>query len=256
MDPVIPHYPDMAAKVAVVTGGFRGIGAATCRLLAASGARVGVNGRDATAITTVVDGIRSSGGQALGIAANVTDFAAIERMRQQVEHEFGPVDVLIAFAGGHGEPLSLEQITEEHWRFVLDANLTATFLTVKSFLPGMLARRKGSIVTMASTAGRLPGGAFMAYAVAKAGIAMLTRYLAREVAPHGVRVNCVAPGAVRTDRLRRMPEAVQQQVAALHPLGRLGAPEDVALATLFLASDSSSWITGVTVDVAGGRVML
>jgi 3-oxoacyl-[acyl-carrier protein] reductase len=124
----------------------------------------------------------------------------------------------------------------------------------------MIERRGGSIITMASTAGRLPGtpsaGASAAYHAAKAGVLMLTRRVANEVAQYAVRVNCLSPAAILTDRLIRAPEAVRQQVAAFHPLQRIGLPEDVALAALFLASDASSWITGVTLDVAGGMVMM
>jgi 3-oxoacyl-[acyl-carrier protein] reductase len=121
----------------------------------------------------------------------------------------------------------------------------------------MIERRSGSIVTMASTAGRLPSQAPVPYSAAKAGILMFSRNLANEVAKFGIRVNSIAPGAVLTERTRSfMSEAQQREVAALHPLGRLGSPEDIALATLFLMSESSSWITGITLDVAGGRVML
>jgi len=228
-------------KVVLVTGGSRGIGATTCRLLAANGVKTVVNGRDEAAINDVIEDIRADDGQAIGIAADVPDFKAIERMRQQAEQEFGPVDILIAFAGGsQNQPEPTEQLTEEVWRSTIDNNLTATFLTVKSFLPGMIERRRGAIVTMASAAARLPSAGPVAYAAAKAGIVLFSRHVASEVAKHGVRVNCVAPAAILTDRLRRMPETVQQQVAALHPLGRLGMPEDVALATIFLVSDSSS----------------
>lgn len=251
-----PTYPDLAGKVAVVTGGSRGIGAATSRLLATNGAKIVVNGRDEAAIEAVVGDIRSVGGQAIGIAADATDFGAIERMRQQMERDLGPVDILVAFAGGQGQPKPTEQVTEKEWRFVIDTNLTATFLTVRSFLPGMIERRRGAIVTMSSTAGRLPGGSSAAYAAAKAGIVMFSRHLAQEVAHKNIRVNCVAPGAILTDRLSQAPEHVRQQVAALHPLGRLGMPDDVALATLFLVSASASWLTGVTLDISGGRVML
>jgi 3-oxoacyl-[acyl-carrier protein] reductase len=122
----------------------------------------------------------------------------------------------------------------------------------------MIARRRGVIVTMASSAARTPARSNAAYAAAKAGVVMLSRHLANEVGRHGIRVNCVAPGAILTPggALARAPEDIQQQVAESHPLGRWGTPEDVALATLFLASDSSSWLTGLTVDIAGGKVML
>jgi 3-oxoacyl-[acyl-carrier protein] reductase len=255
---LLPSYPDLAGKVALITGSSHGIGAATCRLLAANGARVAVNGRDQAAIDTVIAGIQAAGGQATGVVADCTDFAAIEQMRQRVEQAFGPVDILGAFVGSGGASTPTAQFSPEDWAATLNSNLTATFLTVRSFLPGMLERRRGAIITMASTAGRLPGGATAAYAAAKAGVVMFTRHVAKEVAPEGVRLNCIAPSAVLTERhpLRQAPEERRQEVAAGFPLRRLGMPDDIALAALFLASDSSSWITGVTLDVAGGRVML
>jgi 3-oxoacyl-[acyl-carrier protein] reductase len=254
----IPTYPDLAGKVAVVTGGSRGIGAATCRMLAANRARVVVSGRDQRAIDQVVTGIVEAGGQAIGVSADCTRFEAVERLRQQTEREYGPADILVAFAGGFGRYTPAHLISEEEWREVIDANLTSTFLTVKSFLPGMIERRRGAIVTMASNAARfLDILTTASYAASKAGIAMFTRHVAKEVGPYGVRVNCVAPATVLSERVRRiMPEERQQEVARMAPLGRLGTPEDVALATLFFVSDSSSWLTGVTLDVAGGRIML
>ncbi len=257
MAPSIPTYPDLTGKVAVVTGGSGGIGAATCRLLAANGVKVAVNGRDEAKIDAVVDAIRAAGGEAVGVAADCTDLAAIERMRRQVEQELGPSAVVAAFAGGgRARPGPVAQTTEEEWHSTVDDNLTATFLTLKSFLPGMIERGGGSIVTMASSAARFPTGAPAPYAAAKAGVIMLTRHVASEVGSHGVRVNCLAPHTVLTEHVQRlMPEEQKRQMAAELPLRRLGIPEDVALATLFLASDSSSWITGVTVDVAGGKVI-
>lgn len=254
----IPTYPDLAGKVTVVTGGSGGIGAATCRLLAVNGVKVVVNGRDEAKIGAVVGGIQADDGQAIGVAADVTDFATIERMRERVEEELGPVDVLAAFAASGGPPPGpTAQITEEEWRSAIDGNLTSTFLTLKSFLPGMIKRGGGSIVTMASSAGRAPTPAPTAYAAAKAGVVMLSRQVANEVGNHGVRVNCLAPDTILTERTQRfMTEDQQQQWAAMFPLGRMGMPEDVALATLFLASESSSWLTGITLDVAGGKIML
>jgi 3-oxoacyl-[acyl-carrier protein] reductase len=254
----IPTYPDLAGKVAVVTGGSGGIGAATCRLLAANGARVAVHGRDKGRIRAVVDEVGSGGGEAVGVAAEITDFAAIEDMRRQVEEELGPVEVLAAFAAGGGPlPGPTAEITQDEWRSAIDGNLTSTFLTLKSFLPGMIERGGGSIVTMASSAGRVPTQAPVAYSAAKAGVVMLSRQVAAEVGAHGVRVNCLAPDSILTERTRSyMTEDQVRQWAEAFPLGRMGTPEDVALATLFLASESSSWLTGVTLDVAGGKVML
>jgi 3-oxoacyl-[acyl-carrier protein] reductase len=254
----IPAYPDLAGKVAVVTGGSGGIGAATCRLLAANGARVAVHGRDEARIAAVVDEIASNGGRATGISAEVTDFSAIDRMRQEVERELGPVEVLAVFAASGGPlPGPTARITEEEWRSAIDGNLTSVFLTLKSFLPGMVERKSGSIVTMASSAGRVPTQAPTAYAAAKAGVVMLSRQVAEEVGQDGVRVNCLAPDSILTERTRSyMTEDQVRQWTAAFPLGRMGTPKDVALATLFLASDSSSWLTGVTLDVAGGKIML
>jgi 3-oxoacyl-[acyl-carrier protein] reductase len=253
----IPTYPDLAGKVAVVTGGSGGIGAATCRLLAANGAGVGVNGRNEDAIGAVVARIRDRGGRALGVAGDVTDYAAVEEIRGRVEGEFGPTDLLFAFAGGgKARPGPTAGISEDDWHSSVDGSLTATFLTIKSFLTGMIERGGGSIVTMASSAARFPTGAPAPYTAAKAGVVMLTRQIASEAGEHGVRVNCLAPHTILTERIRGvMPEDRQRQIEAEIPLGRLGTPEDVGLAALFLASDASSWITGITLDVSGGRTM-
>jgi 3-oxoacyl-[acyl-carrier protein] reductase len=255
----VPIYPDLAGKVAVVTGGSGGIGAATCRLLAANGARVAVNGRDQARIQAVVDAIGASGGEAIGVTGDCTNLAAVERLRQQVEQDLGPAEVLAAFVGsGRARPGPVANVPEEDWQSTVDGSLTATFLTLKSFLPGMIQRGRGAIVTMASSAARLPGlGAPAPYVAAKAGVVMLTRQVASEVGRHGVRVNCLAPHTILTEQIQRVaPEEWREKMAAAIPLGRLGTPEDVALAAVFLASDSAAWLTGVTLDVAGGYVMI
>jgi 3-oxoacyl-[acyl-carrier protein] reductase len=255
----LPIYRDLAGKVAVVTGGSGGIGAATCQLLAANGAKVAVNGRNQARIDTVVERIRADGGQALGLAADCTDPAAVERLRHEVEERLGPAEVLAAFVGGgQALPGPVADIKEEDWRSTVDGTLTATFLTLKHFLPGMMQRGQGSVVTMASSAARLPGlGAPAPYVAAKAAVVMLTRQVASEAARHRVRVNCLAPHTVLTEQVQqRAPAEWLQKMTAAIPLGRLGTPEDVALAALFLASDSAAWLTGVTLDVTGGYVMI
>jgi 3-oxoacyl-[acyl-carrier protein] reductase len=254
----LPIYPDLAGKVAVVTGGSGGIGAVTSRLLAANGAKVAVNGRDPAKIQAVVNAVRAAGGQAVGVAADCTDPAGVERLRQQVEQELGPAEVLAAFVGaGRARPGPVAEVPEQDWHSTVDGILTATFLTLKSFLPGMIQRGRGAIVTMASSAARLPGlGAPAPYVAAKAGVVMLTREVASQVGRHGVRVNCLAPHTILTEQIQqRAPEEWRQKMAAAIPLGRLGTAEDVALAALFLASGSAAWLTGVTLDVAGGYVM-
>ena len=251
------RYPDLAGRVALVTGGSRGIGAATCRLLAANGVRVAVNGRDRAAVDAVVADIRAAGGSAEPAVGDVTDEDAVHDIRDRAERALGPVSILAAFAGGQGAPVPTTQLTAQRWRAVLESDLTSVFLTVAAVLPGMVEREAGSIITMSSSAGRQAGGANAGYAVAKAGVAMFARHLAKEVAPHHVRVNCLAPSAVLNEKMQQFMTGEQiAGLAAGFPLGRIGRPVDVAQAAAFLASDASSWITGVTLDLAGGRVIV
>ena len=253
-----PIYPDLAGKVAVVTGGSKGIGAATCRVLAANGVNVAVVARNQPAVNRVASSLMGNGSRSIGISADMLNPEDVERVRHQVEDELGPPDILLAFAGGFGRTTPICDITLEEWNFVIESNLTATFLTCKTFLPGMIERKRGSIVTMASNAGRLLDITLTAsYAAAKAAIVMFTRHVAKEVGQHGVRINCVAPATTLTERVQSImsPERIQE-LAKLAPLKRIGMPDDTALATLFLVSESASWLTGVTIDVAGGRIMI
>jgi 3-oxoacyl-[acyl-carrier protein] reductase len=254
----VASYPDLAGKVAVVTGGSKGIGAATSRLLGRNGVRVAVGGRDQTSIDSVVAQIEEDGGEARGYSADITDLAAIEALRADVEADLGPTDILVSFAGGFLGIKPLWEIEEDEWRSIIDSNLTSTFLTLKAFLPGMIKRRSGAIVTMASNAGRLLDMRVTAsYAASKAGIAMLTRHAALEAGEFGVRVNCVAPATTLTARVERnLPPERLETLAQMAPLRRLGTPDDTAQAAVFLASDAAGWLTGVTLDVAGGRTML
>lgn len=253
-----PTYHDLAGKTAFVTGASKGIGRVTCRMLAENGARVAVVARGAAEVDATVEELHASGAEAIGTTADCTSWGQIEAARRRTEQELGPVDVLIPFAGGFGARTPVQEITEDEWRFVLESNMTSTFLTVKSFLPGMIERRRGAIVTMASNAGRFLDITLTAsYAAAKAGIAMFTRHVAKEVGQYGVRANVVAPATIATDRVKGvMDEQMLTWIAGMAPLGRIGQPEDAALATLFLASDASSWLTGITIDVTGGRIML
>jgi 3-oxoacyl-[acyl-carrier protein] reductase len=245
-------------KVVLVTGSSRGIGAAIARLFARHGAKVAVHGRDARALAAVRSEIERAGGTATQVVADVTKFAEIEAMRRQVEHDFGPIDVLVANAGGSFTmPGPLEQIDEDGWHASVDGNLTATFLTIKSILPGMKDRKAGTIITMSSVAGHRPHPRSpIPYAAAKAGIEILTKDLAAQVGPYGIRVNCIAPETILTERNKqRIPEEQKQALVDMHPLRRLGTPEDVAQAALFLVSEESTWITGIVFDVAGGAVI-
>lgn len=250
-------YRDLAGKVAVVTGGSRGIGAATARSLAANGSAVAVVGRDQAAIDATVGDILADGCTALGVAADCTVESDLATLRQKVSDDLGPVDILVAFAGGYGMPVPTDAETAEHWREVIESDLTSTFLTVSAFLPAMIARRSGVIITMSSAAARQAAKSSAAYAAAKSGVIAFSRHLAGEFAKDGIRVNCVAPSAIENDHMRSwVPEEQRKELAAAFPLSRLGQPEDVAAATLFLVSSASSWITGVTLDIAGGKIML
>jgi 3-oxoacyl-[acyl-carrier protein] reductase len=230
-------------KIALVTGSSRGIGAAIAALFAREGAKVALHGRDTQALSAMLADITQAGGEAIDVT----------------EREFGPIDILVANAGGSfTTPGPIEQTSEEEWRASVDGNLTATFLTIKSFLPGMKERRSGTIITMSSAAARRPHPKSpIAYAAAKAGIEILTQDLAGQVGPYGIRANCIAPETILTERNKgRIPSAQQEDLIELHPIKRLGTPEDVAHAALYLASDDATWIAGIILDVAGGAVMI
>jgi 3-oxoacyl-[acyl-carrier protein] reductase len=246
-------------QVALVTGSSRGIGAAIAKLYARHGAKVVVHGRDGAALSSVRKEIELAGGRAMQVSGDVTSFRDIEAARLQIEGEFGAVDILVANAGGSLTPPGpLEDTSEEGWRASVDGNLTATFLTIKSFLPGMKERRRGSIITISSAAGRRPNPRSpIPYSVAKAGIELMSQDIAVQAGPYGIRVNCIAPETILTERNReRIPKEQLASLVDAHPLKRLGTPEDVAQAAVFFASGEAGWITGVVLDVAGGAVMV
>jgi 3-oxoacyl-[acyl-carrier protein] reductase len=250
-------YADLAGKVAIVTGGSRGIGAATAMALGNNRAHVVVVGRDQAAIDATVRVMHSAGGTARGVAADCTIDADLARLSDQVESEFGRVDILVAFAGGNGMPVPTDKESGDHWREVIQTDLNSCFLTVSASLPSMVSRRAGVILTMASAAARQAAKSSAAYAAAKAGVIAFTRHIAGEFGPTGIRANCVAPTAVENDKMRSWVSQDQREaLGASFPLGRIGQPADVAAAALFLSSDVSSWITGVTLDIAGGKIMI
>jgi 3-oxoacyl-[acyl-carrier protein] reductase len=245
-------------KIALVTGSSRGIGAAIANTFAREGAKVVLHGRDRAALSSVRGRIQDAGGTAVILTGDVTRFSELESIRNQTEQQLGSIDILVANAGGSfTRPGPLEEISEERWRASIEGNLTATFLTIKSVLPGMKERRAGNIITISSAAARRPHPQSpIPYAAAKAGIQMLTQHLAAQLGPFGIRVNCIAPETILTERNdQQIPVAQKQALVDIHPIKRLGTPDDVADAAVFLASDQSAWITGLIMDVSGGAVV-
>ena len=244
----------------MVTGGSKGIGAECARMLAANGVKVGVVARSREAIDARRRG--AAGNRRRG-CRDLRRLHVGQRARRGARGESrpssGPIDILLPFAGGFGAFTPIEELGEEEWRRVIEDNLTSTYLTVRAVLPTMVDRGEGAIVTMASNGGRYLDKLLTAsYAASKAGVVQFTRHIAMELGPQGHprqldRARHGHLGADRGDHGRRRP---RQKVAAMAPLGRIGTPADCALAVLFLVSDSSAWLTGVTLDIAGGRVML
>ena len=177
----------------------------------------------------------------------------MRRLADTVNDRLGAVDILAAFAGGNGMPVPTVEETPGHWREVIDTDLTSTFLTVSAFLRPMVERRRGSIVTMSSAAGRQPARSNAAYAAAKAGVINYTKTAALELAPHGIRVNALAPDITLTEGIMQVaPPGSEERFGLTVPMGRAGHVDEMAGAAVFLASDMSSYITGQTIHVDGG----
>ena len=246
----------VSGRVALVTGGSRGIGRSISEQLAAAGARVAVNYRsDHDAAASTVGAIQSAGGTAAAFAADVSVDDEVERLVQDVTEELGPVDLLVNNAGifdyaGH------QETTAELWRQTIDVNLTSAFLVSGAVKDGMIERGYGRIVNVASIAALRPRPKSIAYAASKAGMIGLTRSLAEAVAPDGVRVNAVAPGLIKTDILTDVDQSVLDGLVEATPMKRIGQPEDIAGVVVFLLGDDSNFMTGQTLVASGGRVTL
>jgi 3-oxoacyl-[acyl-carrier protein] reductase len=239
-------------RTALVTGSSRGIGAATAERLAAEGAAVVVNyaGR-ADAAADVVARITEAGGEAIAIQGDVRDTASAAALVESTLSRYGRLDILVNNAGITRDGL-LVRMSDDDWSDVLDTNLSGAFRTTRVAARHMMKARGGSIINVASVVG-LTGNAGQAnYAAAKAGLVGMTKAVARELAPRGVRVNAVAPGFIATDMTEAMPAAAREAASGLIALGRLGSPADVAAAIAFLASDDASYITGQVIVVDGG----
>lgn len=248
----------LKGRVALVTGAGQGLGEASARRLAAEGATVAVVDVDGGLAEGVARDIQAAGHQAFALTVDVTDGAAVQSMADAVGRRAGHPEILVNNAGGFQKVKTLLEIDEEEWDAILALNLKSVYLCSRAILPGMVARRWGRIINLASAAARsLTNLSATHYAAAKAGILGFTRHLAYEVGQHGITVNAVAPGTTLTARVRRVraPED-QARIASLIPLGRMGRPEDTAAAVAFLASEDAGYITGATLDVNGGKVMM
>jgi len=254
----IPEAPGrLAGKVALVTGGGSGIGRACCERFAREGARVAVADWRRDAAEETAASIRDAGGEAVATGGDVAVAADAERMVADAVAAFGRLDVLLANAGGELVADVLET-DEAQWDRVLGTNLKGCFLCAKAALPHLIRAGGGSIVLTASQLAFVGAERFAAYAASKGGVLNLARAMALDCARHGVRVNALCPGAVETPLLLRQfegqdgPQGSLADLAALHPLGRLGRPEEIANAALFLASDEASFVTGSALVVDGG----
>lgn len=253
------NYMELTGKVALVTGASSGIGAATATVMADLGAQVAIGYfQNQAGADQVLQAILATGGKAIAIRADVRQAAEVRTMLERVTGELGPIDILVNNAGSLVKRLPLLEITEETYEDVMDLNLKSAVLCSQGVVPSMVARKQGTIINIASIAGRNGGGPGAGlYSSAKGALITLTKSMARELAPHGVRVNAVAPGVIDTPfhEVFSTPEMLANFVKGI-PLGRVGTAMECAKVIAFLASDASGFVIGETVEVNGGQLML
>jgi 3-oxoacyl-[acyl-carrier protein] reductase len=242
---------DLTGRTALVTGSTRGIGRAIAETLANAGARVAVVGRDQGKAAEAADKV---GNGARGFACDVGDPASIVALIESVEKAYGQIDILVNNAGLTRDNI-LFRIKDEDWDTVLDANLRGAFIAIRAASRGMIKRRWGRIINIASVVGITGNKGQANYAASKAGLIGLTKSVAKELGSRNVLVNAVAPGFIDTDMTAAMPPEARASLSGQIPLERLGSPQDVAGVVAFLASEHASYITGQTVVVDGGMVM-
>ncbi len=247
---------DLTGKAALVTGGSRGIGRACCELLARAGARVAVNYRlERPWADLVVQRIVENGGEAFASCADIARADECEMLVDETVERFGRLDIVVNNAAIWREA-QIDEMSDGEWSEMLNVNLTGTFQVTRAAVPPLKRNGGGSIVNLASTAGQRGEALHSHYAATKGAVISLTKSLAVELAPHGIRVNAVAPGWVETDMTQRALEgAAGDRIRESIPLGRVGRPEEIASAVVFLASDLAAFVTGEILNVNGGSVL-
>ncbi len=244
-----------ANQVAIVTGAGRGIGHAIALRLASEGARVAVVSRTEQNASKTAEEINAKfPGLAKAYAVDVAQSAAVKKLAEQIITDFSRIDILVNNAGLTRDGLVMK-MSEEDWDVVIDTNLKGAFNFIQAIIRPLIKQRSGTIVNIASVAGLMGNAGQANYAASKAGLVGLSKTIAREVASRGITCNVVAPGFITTDMTDVLPEAIKTGVVAQIPLGRFGAPEDIASAVAFLASAEAKYITGQTLTVDGGMVM-
>ena len=241
----------LAGKVAIVTGGTRGIGLAIARLLAEDGASVVVSGRDAARLDAAVKELESLGAPALGVPADATKREDADRLVEATRERFGRIDVLVNNAGITRDQL-LVRMKDDDWDQVLDTNLRGVFLMTRAVGKVMMRQKSGRIINIASAAGAMGNPGQVNYSAAKAGVIGLTKASGRELAHWNILVNAVAPGLIETDMAAAIPAEAREAMLQQVPLKRIGQGREVAEVVRFLAGDGASYITGQTIHVNGG----
>ena len=244
----------LAGRVALVTGAAQGIGKAVALLLARNGADIVVSDINLEKAEETANEVRSIGRKALAIKGDVANWDDVEQMMDVILEKFAKIDILVNNAGITRDKLIL-RMTEEDWDAVLDVNLKGTFHCTKAVVRHMAKQRSGKIVNIASVVGEMGNASQANYSASKAGVIGLTKTIAREFAQRGININAIAPGYIETPMTEALPEKAKEELKKLIPMERLGKPEDVAEAVLFLVSEESSYITGQVLNVNGGIYM-